>query len=81
MDALLQDDAEGVFHHHELMCASRHRARHPKPPNVLGIEFCGRTRQKSKLVENDDTAIITTTSTTKLVRLHHKWLVIYYRPG
>jgi hypothetical protein len=55
MDALLQDDAEGVFQRHELMCASCHRARHPKPPNVLGIEFCGRTRQKSKLVENDDT--------------------------
>jgi hypothetical protein len=78
MDALLQDDAEGVFQRHELMCASRHHACHPKPPNVLGIEFCGRTRQKSKLVESDDTTIITTTaSTTKLVRLHHnRWLVI-----
>jgi hypothetical protein len=77
MYALLQDDAEGVFQRHELMCASRHRAHHPKPPNVLGIEFCGRTQQKSNLVENDDTTIITTTtSTTKLVRLHHKWLVI-----
>ena len=78
MDVLLQDDAEGVFQCHEVMCASRHHARHPKPPNVLGIEFCGKTPQKSKLVENDDTTIITTTttSTTKLVRLHHKWLVI-----
>jgi hypothetical protein len=77
MDALLQDDAKGVFQRHELMCASRHHARHPKPPNVLGIEFCGRTRQKSKLVESDDTTIITTTtSTTKLVCLHHKGLVI-----
>jgi hypothetical protein len=27
MDALLQDDAEGVFQRHELMCASRHRAQ------------------------------------------------------
>jgi hypothetical protein len=31
MDALLQDDAEGVFQRHELMCASRHRARHTPP--------------------------------------------------
>jgi hypothetical protein len=77
MDALLQDDAEGMFQRHELMCAPRHRARHLKPRNVLGIEFCGQTRQKLKLVENDDTTIITTyTSTTKLVRLHHNWLVI-----
>jgi hypothetical protein len=36
MDALLQDDAEGVFQRRELMCASRHRARHPKPPTFFG---------------------------------------------
>jgi hypothetical protein len=36
MDALLQDDAEGVFQRHELMCTSRHRARHPKPPECFG---------------------------------------------
>jgi hypothetical protein len=36
MDALLQDDAEGVFQRHELRCASCHHARHPKPPTFFG---------------------------------------------
>jgi uncharacterized Zn finger protein len=36
MDALLQDNAEGVFQRHRLMCVSRHRARHPKPPTFFG---------------------------------------------
>jgi hypothetical protein len=36
MDALLQDNAEGVFQRHELMWASHHRARHPEPPTFFG---------------------------------------------
>jgi hypothetical protein len=37
MDALFQDNAKGVFQHHELMCASRHRAHHPKnSPTFFG---------------------------------------------
>jgi hypothetical protein len=35
MDALLQDNAKGVFQCQELMCASYHRARRRKPPTLF----------------------------------------------